>query len=221
MTVVVCSIFRNSDSYIERYFGQIQSLRAALAPEPVRLALSEGDSTDWTWTNLLTHITPQDELARVEHGGPHFGSVDNPARWEQISRVVRPTVAAALELRPDVVVWVESDLIWETGAMVKLIETARQGRAVAPMVMAAGEERFYDVWGFRLRGNKFSPGLPYFPADPNASNDADSHLRKIDSCGSCFATPDMHALRWWDGHWPYRNGDEQLWIDPTVEVIHP
>ena len=219
--IAVCSIFRNSDPYIQRYFQQIQALRAALAPEPVRLVLSEGDSSDWTWVNLLSKITPKDELARVEHGGPHFGSVDNPQRWEQIARVVRPTIAAALKLEPELVVWVESDLMWETGAMVELIETARAGRAVAPMVMAAGEERFYDIWGFRLRGAYFLPQLPYFPHDPNDDNRADSRLRKIDSCGSCFATPDLHALAQWDGIWPYRNGDEQLWIDPLVEVTHP
>jgi hypothetical protein len=215
--IALCSIFRNSEHYLPRYFGQVDMLREEL--KGVRLFLTEGDSQDNTWHALPQYTKDGDQLLHVSHGGPNFGSVDNEQRWQQIAQVVRPTLAMALDESPEVLVWVESDLIWDTGTMTTLIEEAREYGAVAPMILAAGSDRYYDTWGYRQHGRHFLSYPPYFPVDPNPGNNATTHLRWIDSCGSCFATTSMDALRSWDGHWPYPEAG--LKCDPTLCVEHP
>ena len=47
MKIAIGSIFRNSTSYVDRYFEQIERLESEL-DAPVALILGEGDSTDST-----------------------------------------------------------------------------------------------------------------------------------------------------------------------------
>lgn len=213
--IAVCSIFRNSIQYLDRYFRQINTLRAQL-DEDVRLVLAEGDSTDFTWDSLTDYLQEGDVAIQAHHGGPHFGSVDHPQRWQQIAQVVQSVVPLALGLHPDVVVWVESDLVWDYRVLQKMIETAHQGHSVAPMVFAGDTERFYDIWGYRMGGLQFTPHQPYLPKE----GEREGGLVKIDSCGSCFATTNVKALREWTGHWPFTCGGG-LWLDPMIAVRHP
>jgi hypothetical protein len=211
--IALCSIFRDSQSYLDRYFEQVNKLRCRVG---LRLYLTEGDSHDGTDDELAHRVRTSDTFMEVSHGGPRFGSVDNPQRWAQIASVVRPTLARALEDDPDIVIWVESDLVWDTEDMVRLIDAAKNGRSVAPMVFAEEGPRFYDTWGFRQNGQRFYAHQPYFPADPVT----DEVYAKIDSCGSCFATPDLDALGKWDGTWPFHAGG-RLWLDTLARVRHP
>ena len=216
MVITLCSIFRNAEPYLERYLNQVADLRKEV--DNVRLVLAEGDSEDHTAEILDRKIDLLDLLIHVDHGGPAFGSVNNPQRWDQIAEVVKPTLQLALDQNPEVLVWVEGDLIWDTGVMLKLIERARvsPGRAVAPMVFAAGEDRFYDTYGFRMQGLPFLPSMPYFPKEGHREDE----LVKIDSCGSCFATRDFQPVRKWTGHWPFY-ADGRLWLDDSICVTHP
>lgn len=213
--IVLCSIFRNSFNYLDRYFDQVRKLRERI---DLTLVLTEGDSTDATWDMLKSRWTRGDTyLKKVDHGGPRYPSIDLPQRWEQIAQVVRPTVARALELNPDMVIWVESDLLWDAEDMMRLVDAAKQGKAVAPMVLAEGEERFYDTWGFRMNGAQFNRAAPYIPG-PGLFDDG---LVKIDSCGSCFVTPEPERhLRTWSGLWPFPAAGE-LWLEQGARIRHP
>lgn len=215
MTITVCSIFRNSTPYLDRYFAQIEGLRAA---GDVQLALAEGDSDDGTFEAIEGRLQPGDFLAKIDHGGPVFGSVDAEQRWAQIALVVSGLIGkigdpgAAL-------IWVESDLIWKPEALTALIGDLRFVPAVAPMVFHGDSARFYDIWGYRREGQCFSPYPPYWTG---AHTGAHNMVTNIDSCGSCFAlAPEAYpSLFSWDGRWPFTAGGD-LWIDPRVEVIHP
>lgn len=216
MRVVVASIFRNSMDYMDRYWDQVFSLRDKY---DLRCALTEGDSTDgtkdfvWAWNGVCADGY---QFATVDHGGPHFGSVDHEPRWQQIAQVVRPTIQRALELEPEVVLYVESDLIWDTETMTQLIDrtAAAPGRTSAPMLLASDNpERFYDTWGYRLNGQQFRGMPPYWDGDDMATHP------KIDSCGNCFATNNLEELASWDGHWPYPSRNMRLQTDLIVR--HP
>ena len=209
--IALSSIFRNSASYLDRYFAQVEELR--LRVDGLRLVLAEGDSHDNTWDLLESFGRPGDEMLRINHGGPRFGSIDIPQRWAQIAQVVCPVKALACEWHPDVFVWVEADLIWDPEAMAHLIARAHDF-SVAPMVFQAETDLFYDTWGYRIGGQEFSQGPPYFP------HEGHDRFVKIDSCGSCFATHDLDAVREWDGHWPFPAGGG-LWLDTETRIEHP
>lgn len=217
--IAVCSIFMNSVTYLDTYFAQIGDLSKS---QELSLVLTEGDSSDDTWNELKARWTPGMYMQQIHHGGPHFGSVDNAQRWEQIARVVRPTVNRALELEPDAVLWVESDLVWDADTMSKLIESVTEapGRTSCPMVFADTTPRFYDIWGYRLNGKGFLAHPPYFPEDPTHFTQPGSNLVHIDSCGSCFATSDLQTLAEWDGHWPYW-GSGNIKLHQDLVIRHP
>lgn len=206
MGVTLCSIYRNSAQYLRRYWDQIDGLREMV---DVRVVGTWGDSDD----NTLDLLKGRDmELHEYHHGGANFGSVDHGPRWDQIARVVRHT----LDMVGDpggALIWVEADLIWDPGTMIELINDLGDVPAVAPMVLANGSDRFYDVWGYRRHGQRFEAYPPYYQ-DP-----VDAPLVEIDSCGSCFVTRENH-WRDWTGHWPYTAGDS-LYLDRTETVNHP
>lgn len=207
MNITLCSIFRNSAGYLDRYFAQVDALREHVK---VRVVGTWGDSTDDTAARLHKH---EIEVEAFHHGGPDFGSVDNPQRWDQIARVVCRTLDRVGD-PGDALVWVESDLIWEPDTFLTLLDDLEVARAVAPQVLADGSDRWYDTWGFRKDGRLFNGFPPYWPGSMEPEG-----FVKIDSCGSCFVT---RGDEWqtWSGHWPYTAGGE-LWLDPTVTVRHP
>lgn len=211
MRVTLCSIFRDSAAYVHRYLLQVQGLRETM---DVRLVVTEGDSSDTTYEDLASSGVEM-ELHRFDHGGPRFASIDHPQRWDQIAKAVRFTLDQVGD-PGDALIWVESDLIWQPNTLHALTNDLLLEPAVAPMVMADGEERFYDIWGFRRDGIPFSPGHPFYTQSSPYGADG---LVKIDSCGSCWATND-DWWRTWSGHWPYTAGGE-LWLDPTLRIWHP
>jgi len=208
--VTLCSMFRDAVLYLERYFEQVKALEEFM---DVRLVLAEGDSTDHTYQALAKLDL---ELIKVDHGGDRYGSVDHPTRWQNIASVVRPLLEAVGD-PGDAFIWVESDLVWEAGALAKLVLDLEEVPAVAPMLMANNHTRFYDVWGYRKDGKRFEAGAPYFPDMPATG------LVPIDSCGSCFVLrPDVfkRVVAEWDGIWPFHTSDG-LWLDTEAEVVHP
>lgn len=225
--ISVASIFRDSIEYLDRYFLQVAKLEAALG-EPVRLVLAEGDSTDGTYIalhSLLVDHGQDDQLLKVEHGGPKFGSVDHPQRWAQIALVCNAVMEAAKPL-PGPMIYVESDLIHDPPTMLQLLEDLAVYPAVAPMSMTGEGERrrFYDTYGMRgLDGERFDTQPPYHPDLATGAP-----LVKIGSAGSCIAMQAIvaDAVRFGDNDCVVGLGREinhvaSLWLDTRVSVIHP
>lgn len=225
MRVALCSIFMDSMDYMDRYWDQVMPLRDQY---DLSVSVAEGDSTDGTkdFTEAWNRVCPANyQFLTVDHGGQKYGNIDHPQRWAQIAQVVKPTIQRALAWDPDVLVWVESDLMWETEVMTQLIERTAAGpmRTSTPMVLAGGTERFYDIWGHRINGHQFHAWPPYWSEeDDHLFREPGSDLLHIDSCGNCFATNDLESLKVWNGHWPYRapmTGNIKLHTDLIVR--HP
>lgn len=210
MRVVLASIFRDSTGYLPRYFSQIAALREHV---DVRLVLGEGDSSDGTGTVLPSYLQVDDRVVTVNHGGARYGSIDHPARWANIARVVREVVKAVGDPE-DAFVWAESDLVWDPLTMMELLKA---DRPVAPMLLAGDTPRFYDTWGYRQGGRMFSGHPPYMPDGPR-----DERYVPVDSCGSCFVLParDFRTVQEWDGMWPFPAGG-LLALDTASTVRHP
>jgi hypothetical protein len=79
----------------------------------------------------------------------------------------------------DVLVYVESDLVWDAPTIVRLVSQVKPGTdVVAPLIFAG--EHFYDVWAFRKNGARFGPFHPYHS---ELNHDG---LTVVDSVGSCL-----------------------------------
>lgn len=206
-------MFRDSAAYIPRYMAQVTALRDMT---DVRLVIAEGDSTDLTLDVLKACVLPNDTLLKVDHGGAHYGSVDNLTRWQNIAVVARAIVAEIGD-PGDAFVWVEADLLWEPGTILGLLQDLDTDGvpAVAPLCLSGQTELVYDTWGFRKDGEQFTRHPPYY-----FSEQPPGGLVKIDSCGSCYATKDWDRVRLWDGMWPYTH-QGRLWLDPELAVRHP
>lgn len=226
MNVVLASAFRDSSaSYIARYFTQAVSLRDALAPRhTLRLRLVEGDSQNDTRGMLtksaaLRHFDL--DLGTCNHGGPWFGSTEAPERMVALSKVAS-TIFDGIRASDDVVVYVESDLIWSATAIGHLIGAIAPGRdIVAPLVMAGAA--FYDIWGYRADGVRFSPFPPYHH---RLRLDG---LTEVDSVGSCFAmaaTVPLSGVRCASGALVEfcqnaRRSGFRIFVDARERISHP
>jgi hypothetical protein len=225
MHIAIGSIFRNSESYVNRYLDQILSLRAAAPQHNFELLLVEGDSTDGTWA--LLDCLFFDAVTKREHGGPLFSSVDNVVRWRQ-SSFVWEGVLERVPLDTDVFIYVESDLIWDPTTMLQLIHHLEKPGVdvVAPMCFRS--DYHYDTWGMRGPDGK-GFGL-WYPFHDSLKEPSATGLWRISSAGSClvmrgpvartchFDPADLAIVGF------CRNAAEngyQLWVDPTLKVHHP
>lgn len=182
MNIVVASAFRNSEHYLRRYFKMITALKQKIAwRHDLRLIAGEGDSTDNTKVALARFPDVKVQIVDVTHGGPVYGSTEDPARMAALSGVVNKILDAVTH-NDDIVVYVESDLLWDFNTIDALINRAigwAGGFDVfAPMIFAG--QNFYDIWAFRKDGKRFGPFPPFHPG---LTGDA---TIEVDSAGSCL-----------------------------------
>lgn len=230
MNIVLASIFRNSSGYLDRYFSQITALRAKLAERGDTLSFvwAEGDSEDDTFQRLgvaLNGSEKHSRLIQINHGGPVFGSIDNDQRWRNISKVCNGLLDT-IDSPCDIVVYIESDLLWTPETILALIDRVCHGvDAIAPMCFHLPTGLFYDIWGHRKDGVRFQQYSPYHKAlTPGVE------LALIDSAGSCivmrddvakqarFNPPELGIVGFGN---TIRELGFKLWLDPAQRVFHP
>lgn len=229
MNIALVSAFRNAERYLIGYFTQAEQLSNQLMRRGDRLSFvwGEGDSADDT-LRILCNMRPafmssvrNAVIVNVTHGGPVFGPVVHPQRFRQLAHVGN-RLWSAIPANADVVVLVESDLIWEAETLVKLIDDLKEVPCVAPLVMEQSTGGFYDTWAYRRNGQRFTKQAPYHPGIGEG-------LLQLDSAGSCLA---MNAALARQLVW--REEDvivgicEQInqlggsvWLDPTLTIFHP
>ena len=179
MNIVFGSAFRNATGQIGRYFDQVADFAAHMGPlHTVRVIAAEGDSTDASWEMLRAEKRFDVEIVEASHGGPMFGSVVDEQRFEQLS-MVGNRIFGHVRPEDDALIYVESDLLWDSETIHQLLISAMEQRfdVVAPVVMAAGP-RFYDTFVFRdLDGRCFSSNDQY----------RNRGFLEVSSAGSCLA----------------------------------
>lgn len=191
MNVVIGSAFRDMAGRTNRYFKRAYALEQHLdeehlrAKHSLRIVAVEGDSIDGTAAELA-HMAELWEIPtdvrHHHHGHPHFGSTESPVRLEALTGVSNEVFAGVLKT-DDVLVYVESDLLWRPETMAELAAMAhRQADGfdiIAPLTFAA--EAFYDIWGYRgTDSQRFGPFAPFHESLPEHG------IGEIHSAGSCL-----------------------------------
>jgi len=182
MNIVVGSLWRDSSRNVPRYVGQVDALKRHVGTgHHVRVIAAEGDSTDGTAQMLLRQLWDL-QLVDVSNGEPRYGSTEQPERMAALSKIGN---SIFFSVRPDddVLVYVESDLIWDPHTIGSLIDAAMEQKddfdVFAPLVFAGKD--FYDVWGFRgMDGQRFAPFAPYH------SSLRPTGFTEVSSVGSCL-----------------------------------
>lgn len=227
MNVTLCSSFRTATDYLQRYFQQAQALDNALLDrgDTLRFVWGEGDSQDGTLTilQLMARELGNAEIVNCRHGGPVFGSIESKERFAQLAGVAN-TIWAAIPDDTDAVIFVESDLIWDTATMIGLLDGLTVYPAVAPMIMDSPPKvTYYDVWGSRRNGLRFTKRPPHHP------DIVVGQMLKMDSAGSCI------AIRWKLAQGLYFPPEDcfvglcrllheqggEIWLDTNLTVHHP
>jgi hypothetical protein len=183
-SLAILSFFRNSaaSGQAQRFMRQAALLRDAWGG-PVRVIAVWGDCADATPHVLMRQAEEHGlalQLHEHSHGGPVFGSTEAPARLIALSRLGN----AGLELvreTDDLVLYVESDLIWTANTIAALAAHVLAGetQVCAPLIFAG--EAFYDIWAFRKNGHRFGPFYPF-----HGELRHDGQLTDVDSAGSCL-----------------------------------
>ena len=186
MNITLCSSFRNATGYLQRYLRQCDALDTLLYHAGHRLSFiwAEGDSTDSTMKALhAARWRFKSTIVDATHGGPAFESIVSVKRFAQLAYVANK-VWELLPQEAAVVIWAESDLIWEPAMMVRLIERLQEVPVVGPMVFDSPPAKtYYDVHVHRRNGQQFTKQPPYH-ADIAGANGG---LLEMDSIGSIVA----------------------------------
>lgn len=230
MNTVLGSAFRNAAGVqINRWANQCCSLEMALESlgHSIRMVAVEGDSTDNTRNELhaLGEAGAPISVLTCNHGGRVFGSTEEEDRLAALSQVGN-AILSGVDEEDDYLIYVESDLIWETRTIVSLIDTlmARELDVIAPMIFAG--ENFYDIFVYRgLDGERFSPFPPYH----KHLTLGDSLPIEVESAGSCLIMKgevardcrirnDRALLGFCKD---VREKGYHIFVDPTQRIYHP
>jgi hypothetical protein len=185
MNIAVGSAFRNSQGRMLRYFEQLTALIQHAGPlNHVRLIAAVGDCTDDTRGEVERRSVNAGvslQFVKCDHGQRVFASTEEQDRLDALT-IVGNAILGGVDETDDVLVYVESDLIWNPHTIGTLIDVAYERRdnfdIVAPMVMA--DKYFYDIFAFRKDGERFGPFFPYHGGLQVQG------ITEIDSAGSCL-----------------------------------
>lgn len=235
MRIVVGSAFRDSaGAQVTRWLDQVLALKERVAPMgwEVRGIAVEGDSVDatvyqLTWGSKCRNIDVTTVSRRF--GNPRYGSTEDPARMAALSEIGN-YILDHVEHDDDVLLYVESDLIWTADTALDLIlNSMRFGSSIiAPMIFAG--EHFYDVWAYRKDGARFAPFYPYHSGIESCFTGSVNNFAQLDSAGSCLAIPGHIArsrdVRMTSGalvEWceRAREAGHRILLDTTLRVEHP
>lgn len=190
MKITLCTAFRNSSRYLERFIGQITALEDRLNNDghTLQLMMGEGDSTDDTRKQIVRFFKAKPECRKfisAVHGGPDHGSIVDPDRFQQLQFVGNKIWRAANKLEEGyATIWCESDLIWSTADMLTLLDDLYTYPVVGPLVLLEREgyvaDSWYDTWATRINGAHFQHTPPY--NDTFAANT--NRMFRVDSTGS-------------------------------------
>lgn len=188
MNLVVGSCFRNSGAaHVAAYRARIQTLQHACAAKGITLHVIVvwGDSTNDTAHQvqgaLGTLGLHEVQILERNHGFPDYGSSEHPERLAGFAYAANG-VFEAVGAGADVVIYVESDLIWAPAALLTAAGRLHPGEVdiLGIPTFCGSTHVFYDTWAFRTPdGRRFGALPPYWEAMHL------DRLERVQSVGGC------------------------------------
>lgn len=198
--ICILTPMRNASKHLKLYFKQLGALIQTMPDCHFRLVVAEGDSTDGTRERVHKYAVDMNidyTLVDTTHGMQYFRSVEDPRRLKMMSDVMN---AALEQVRDsdDIVVWIMADIEYSTGVLDDMIRETIAARneiiddydtanatawpvysILAPLTLAP-DGSFWDTWGYRTKGERFSPRF---------NGQGCARRAQIDSAGSCLVMP--------------------------------
>lgn len=227
MNIVLGSAFRDSAGrQVHRWVEQVSLLHHHLESrgDAFRAIAVEGDSVDNTRDQLMRGALAHQfdlDLRTCNVGGRRYFSTEEPERMVVLSKVCA-AIMDGVASSDDVLVYVESDLIWTPRTITHLIDVVAQDRCdiLSPLVFAG--HNFYDVWAYRKDGDRFAPFPPYHARLKPVG------LTEVDSVGSCLVMKGgvARTVRAEREHWiewclNARKADYRICVDAEARIEHP
>lgn len=231
--LTIASIFRDAVGYLPRYLSQVDGLLRGAGR--AHLVWLEGDSRDGTRAQLERAAETFRErygtlttLTRYDTGGPLWPSIDHAPRWKQLASCWNRNMVAVQPSQ--IVVFAESDLIWQPETVWRLVELVDHRNAPAggaPFDVVYGAlfhqaGHFYDTHATVSAGQHWSIHPPFVPAEAIR----DDRFVKVDSAGGLIVTRGCVIEQWCDD-WSddgcvLRFADHcRQYVDLGSRVTHP
>lgn len=236
--LTICSIFRDSESYLDQYLNCVEELGYKFANEwnlpldRIMFMWLEGDSVDNT-----NKILQKNQCYLIEKGfrvtlfkyptGQHYSNEDTPERWKRISDCWN----TILKYKPESVytIMVESDLVWDPTAIAGLLsDSPSHNSVIAPMLLrdhdGMGRIIFYDTHGFKRGGKNFQNDQPFWSWQEGDGDVTRKLLMPVESLGG-LVIADEEAMK--NAYWGEEDcvlkwsPETKLFMHKGVAVWHP
>lgn len=230
--LTLMSIFRDSESYLSRYLGQVEEAFRLNGGKCHAIWL-EGDSKDATFDKLkeakelFEKKGHQVTLVKFDLHGRYWPSLDIPDRWLQLSTCWNKCIEQLLPSR--FTICVESDLIWDPSIVGQLIgKLDHLHPVVYPMLLVNnskalfGSYWFYDTWAFEREGKKFNHIWPYW--SPSADlQETEEFLELTTGGGMIVSTYECQKQASWDPTCCIMKFPKEIkiFMDKTTQIYHP
>src|SRR3989304_9174143 len=230
--LTILSIFRQSSSYLARYFSQIEKA-FQLSDGRCHALWLEGDSTDDTCALLAQKKRELEQMGHLvtivknDLRKELWPSVKNAKRWNQLAACWNKCLGSLLPSK--IAVCVESDLIWDPSIIQKIVpKLDKEHQVIAPMLLldkskeVMGEWWFYDTWGFSRGKHKFRLTNPYWKRMKHLRHEKE--LLEVSTAGGLLgSTYDVYHKSKWDLETcilSYPQGTK-VFLDKTLQIYHP
>ncbi|GAH26517.1 unnamed protein product [marine sediment metagenome] len=179
--VLISSIVRNIEPWAGKFLNSLTHLKNG-SLDDVDYLLIEGNSTDETYSLLNKWVDScKLNVTLIKH--------DLPETMDTMDRVMTSIelisdIELYLTSNMDYIMLIDADTIEiPNNVLTTLIEDMKKCNAdiIAPYVLIAGTDKFYDTYVFRMNNKKFGHAPPYTP-------DKETYTTpfEVDSVGTCL-----------------------------------
>lgn len=177
--VLISAIIKDAELWITQFLSNISALNDNDNLD-IDYLFIEGNSTDKTYSILSNWIDDCNQnVILIKH--------DLPEEMERIDRVMDsieliPEVMNFYNVDTDYIMLIDADII-ETDMLTTLIAHMESYKVdiIAPYVLIASTNRFYDTHVFRMNNKNFSAAPPYTPNKKGFNSPFE-----VDSAGACL-----------------------------------
>jgi len=162
MIILLCSIIRNEERHLQRWYDQIKRTVVSMPEHQFTLSVYENDSTDASAAKLASFdwsFMPSYVLTSAKLNCPFFIGGKHPQRTTLLAQIRNKTMENSPFMPlADSVVWVEPDTEYTHEVADKIINhekyygvkmDAFSGKSVHP-----NSKNLYDSWGTRKTANQ-------------------------------------------------------------------